>query len=351
MSALQAAKDFNDRSPAFIAEFGQLGACDKKLNVSLRDSGSTGTPSTTILFAELTSSRVPDVIIGPGRSTASMPTATLAGIMDIPQISYWATSKVLDSLSDYPRFMRTIPNDDAIAYSLCQLWRDDMSYTRAAMLFSNDPYGEAYKESVLDHCQKRGVTVSTFPYDASDLAAARQQVVALAATNLRVALWVGSQQALPTIMDEAYKQDLLTSDKGFAWIVTDGASPADVAAVPPGSDAPIDTHSGILRLLAAGGTADNARWGAFAAAFSSFDLTYHNAMMPGEWQVSTSWLSSFDALGNGYVRDVGTYEYDAVAAAGLIACQVAPTGALPATFGSDFWGAKTSVEFDGLSGR
>ena len=228
MTGLQAILDFNERNPTYVAAFGQLGACDKHFNVSVEDSMSTANPATRALLDALGGAGVPDMIIGPGRSAASQPTAAVGGVLDIPQVSYWSTSKALDDLDDYPRFMRTLPNDDAIAYSVCQFWREDMGYTVAAMIYSNDAYGEAYKESLLDHCLTQGVVVTTFPYDASDLAAARGQVGALAATNLRVVLWVGSQQGLPTILDEAYKQDLLGGAKGAMWLFTDGASPSDL---------------------------------------------------------------------------------------------------------------------------
>ena len=37
-----------------------------------------------------------------------MPVATVGGVLDVPQISYWATSKKLDDLSDYPRYLTRI---------------------------------------------------------------------------------------------------------------------------------------------------------------------------------------------------------------------------------------------------
>ena len=60
---------------------------------------------------------------------------------------------------------------------------------------------------------------------------------------------------------------------------------------------------------------------------------------------------TFDPHTSANLRDVGTFEYDAVIAAGLLACQVAPTGPLPADFGTQFFAAKESVTFEGLSGR
>jgi hypothetical protein len=79
-------------------------------------------------------------------------------------------------------------------------------------------------------------------------------------------------------------------------------------------------------------------------------VDYYNSLLPADWQATQAFVSSFDALNSGYLRDVGTYEYDAIAALGLLACAVAPTGPLNATFGADVWNARTTLEFTGLSG-
>jgi hypothetical protein len=52
-------------------------------------------------------------------------------------------------------------------------------------------------------------------------------------------------------------------------------------------------------------------------------------------------------------RGVGSFEYDAVAAIGLLACRIAPHGPLPANFSEWLWAALTerqTFRFDGLSG-
>ena len=48
------------------------------------------------------------------------------------QISYWATSQKLTSNDEYPRFMRTIPNDADVSRAVCELWRD-YGYSVAAV--------------------------------------------------------------------------------------------------------------------------------------------------------------------------------------------------------------------------
>ena len=137
-TGLAAIEHFNNRDPTYVPEFANLAGCDKKFEVTVLDSGSMGSPSVAAILKTFTSNNMPHAIVGPARSAAAMPSATLAGVADIPQISYWATSGKLDSTSDFPRFMRTVPTDDAVAFSICQFWANDMQYTRAAMIHSND---------------------------------------------------------------------------------------------------------------------------------------------------------------------------------------------------------------------
>ena len=120
VAALAAVQDFNARrgtyTPAFASD--SVLACDKKLQVELLDSGSIGPTSSQRLADALPV----DALIGPARSASASITANIAGMLDVPQISYWATSTALDDLTEYPRFMRTIPNDGAIAAALCDFW-------------------------------------------------------------------------------------------------------------------------------------------------------------------------------------------------------------------------------------
>ena len=91
-------------------------SCDKQLKINIIDSGSTGNPATkAFLGAYYNESTRPHLMVGAARSAASMPTALVSGIYDVPMISYWSTSAKLDDTSEYPRFMRTIPTDDVRA--------------------------------------------------------------------------------------------------------------------------------------------------------------------------------------------------------------------------------------------
>eukprot|EP00965_Chrysotila_dentata_P260398 6213891-Pleurochrysis_carterae.AAC.1 len=49
--------------------------------------------------------------------------------------------------------------------------------------------------------------------------------------------------------------------------------------------------------------------------------------------------------------DIAALEYDAVAAAAIHACEIAPRGVLGNDFGERFIATKTNISFDGLTGK
>ena len=66
--------------------------------------------------------------------------------------------------------------------------------------------------------------------------------------------------------------------------------------------------------------------------------------------VNATTFAGFDAATNGIFALFGAYEYDAVALAGLTACNVTPSGSLPSNFADLVMAAKAGVAFDGLTG-
>ena len=136
---------------------------------------------------------------------------------------------------------------------------------------------------------------------------------------------------------------------GVQWVIGDGLSPSDFDEL--SADARAALH-GSLQIKAVGAVDDNPRWAAFAdERWAGLRPEQFNPVMPTAWQIQPDFFSSVDPRASAQLRDIGTFEYDAVMAAGLLACSVAPTGPLPADFGTQFWDAKESLTFEGLSGR
>ena len=119
------------------------------------------------------------------------------------------------------------------------------------------------------------------------------------------------------------------------------------------SSAAREVLHGSLALRSIGGTTANERWAAFSQGWYNLSASTFNPLLPAPFRFNESLFApGFDASNSFFLRNLGTYEYDAMAAVGLLACQVAPSGALPADFGTRLWEAATSAEFEfeGLSG-
>ena len=79
-------------------------------------------------------------VIGPATSGTSVPSASLLGLYNIPQISYSASSKVLSDKSRFKSFLRTIPSDKYQAEAIASF----VKYFRWNYVFfigSDDEYG------------------------------------------------------------------------------------------------------------------------------------------------------------------------------------------------------------------
>ena len=263
----------------------------------------------------------PHIIVGTSSSSTSKPTSLISGVFDIPQISYWATSKSLDDTVNYPRFMRTIPTDDAVAFSICNFWYS-LGYTYAAVLYINDAYGEAFKESTVDHCIKSGMeNVLSFPFSEfeSDYQT-RSQVAKLAGTGVHVFLLVDYTRKFTVIMEAAYEYGIL--GEGHSWVFGESVYTNDIAALSPELRTAVD---GSLRVFAPGGVGANSRWRRFIQDWDSFNASYVNSFWPEPFQVGNGFYTdppnNIEELME--LRVPGAFQYDAVAAAGIGACKLA----------------------------
>ena len=215
----------------------------------------------------------------------------------------------------------------------------------------NDAFGEGYKESLVAACLQMGVNVQAFPYIAGDVATIERQVQRLADSSLRVVVVIAiGHDEVAHIVDAALAEGT-TLGPGVPswWFFNDFGGGFDSL-----SSSMIAAIHGAVQIKPAGALASNPRWAAFAShGWPSLSASVFNRNLPEPFHMNQSVFAA-GASDSVYVRDIATYQYDAVAAVGLLACQVAPTGAPPADFGTQLWTAATSdeskFEFEGLSG-
>ena len=224
-------------------------------------------------------------------------------------------------------------------------------FTNAAAIYVNDAFGEGYKESLVAACLQMGVNVQAFPYIAGDVATIERQVQRLADSSLRVVVVIAiGHDEVAHIVDAALAEGT-TLGPGVPswWFFNDFGGGFD--SLPNSMIAAIH---GAVQIKPTGALASNPRWAAFAShGWPSLSASVFNRNLPEPFHMNQSVFAA-GASDSVYVRDIATYQYDAVAAVGLLACQVAPTGAPPADFGTQLWTAATSdeskFEFEGLSG-
>ena len=215
----------------------------------------------------------------------------------------------------------------------------------------NDAFGEGYKESLVAACLQMGVNVQAFPYIAGDVATIERQIQRLADSSLRVVVVIAiGHDEVAHIVDAALAEGT-TLGPGVPswWFFNDFGGGFD--SLPNSMIAAIH---GAVQIKPTGALASNPRWAAFAShGWPSLSASVFNRNLPEPFHMNQSVFAA-GASDSVYVRDIATYQYDAVAAVGLLACQVAPTGAPPADFGTQLWTAATSdeskFEFEGLSG-
>jgi ABC-type branched-subunit amino acid transport system substrate-binding protein len=346
-TGLLAVEHFNARNGKYVKELGALGGCSVQMTTTVEDDGSDASLSVRNLF-KMIDTDIPDVVIGTDTSSSSRATAVVSGVFGIPQLSYWATSSTLDNKADYPLFMRSIPTDDALAFSVCKYWVSK-GYKFASVVYVNDNFGEAWQAAVVKQCAKMGMKqVLTMPFSDGTLEEVDEQMKTLAAsikaTGINVVLLVIVDLGLSSYFKAAFELGMTGS--GTSLMVSGGTS-SDYANLEPKH---LPHLTGTLYAASTGGVATNPVFKAFMDDWPTVNRTAVNARMPAHWQLPVSFFQNVPA-DKMEITDAGVFAYDNVIFAGLFACANFPDGNFPADFGQRLFDARQQVNFTGLSGH
>uniref|UniRef100_A0A7S4F923 Phosphoinositide phospholipase C n=1 Tax=Chrysotila carterae TaxID=13221 RepID=A0A7S4F923_CHRCT len=344
---------FNERDGRFVPAFSSplTHACNKNLSLDgLIDTRSTVPPALLGLVRALRNSGGhPRLIIGPGRSEVSLAVSTMAGFLGIPVISYSSTSPLLSSAARYPFFMRSIPTDEGEASAICTFWRSEMQFTAAAVLYAQDTYGIGFAALLRHHCvDTYTMRIHMLSFEASTHETLVASVESLRNSGLNAVLIVGVGPENTWAIEEAVAQGLLRRSPTSVWAIAGGASPSDLHAL---SSAAKEAADGSIRVATMGATETNPLWRRFVQEWPLFTPPAHSDSLPANWSTAESVFANFNINASSVARDIGTYMYDAVAAAGLLACAASPQGPLSSTFTSDLFDARSSTHFAGLTGN
>jgi len=349
---LLAVSHFNQRDSRFVPAFNSslVRACDKRLSLKGPIDIGGDAIGTLQQIADLKKdvAGLPDIFIGPITSDGSLSMVALAGLPLTTIISYWPSSPEASLSSRYPRFMRTIPSDNDLALAVCSFWEHEMQFEAAAVINSNDAKGERYKQALQRYClEDVYMDLRSFAFEIGSPEGIEEAVKAFGQTGINIALVIASASDTVGVFELAVKHEVLRRSPPSLWVIADSVSPTDLFAL---SDEAKDAVDGSVRIVATGATETNPRWRRFVQEWPTFTPPPLSELLPSNWSTAAEFFSDFDVNASTVARDVGTFMYDAVAAAALQACVVAPQGPVPSTFGADFHDAKRNVSFAGLSG-
>ena len=175
-------------------------------------------------------------LIGPGRSSVSVPIATISNGM--PQLSPTATATILSSKEKYPGYGRTHPNDDQVSAALVTTLRTNFwAWRKFGVLHVNDEYGHSFLHGLrkaFDQLRtdtesangqmRLGVVES---YEPGDQATFERAARALSMANSQILICIAHRSDMPALLEVADHQGLLTQE--YAWILIDLAAVLDPA--------------------------------------------------------------------------------------------------------------------------
>ncbi|XP_041068198.1 taste receptor type 1 member 1-like [Carcharodon carcharias] len=115
-------------------------------------------------------------VIGPLESDAAIITASILSLFGVPQISFGASSEELSDKTQYPTFMRTIPNDENQIEAIILLIQK-FQWNWISVIGSSNAYGENGKFKMKSSATALGICVaseSTIPQQPSE---SKQEII------------------------------------------------------------------------------------------------------------------------------------------------------------------------------
>uniref|UniRef100_A0A4W3GFG9 Extracellular calcium-sensing receptor-like n=1 Tax=Callorhinchus milii TaxID=7868 RepID=A0A4W3GFG9_CALMI len=106
-----------------------------------------------------TGSRPISAIVGDPTSTTSIVAARLAGVFNIPMVSYFATCPCLSNKLEFPTFFRTIPSDTFQAKAMAKLVQH-FGWTWVGSIASEDDYGQYAVQAFNDQIERSGACLA-----------------------------------------------------------------------------------------------------------------------------------------------------------------------------------------------
>uniref|UniRef100_UPI00398EC833 taste receptor type 1 member 1-like n=1 Tax=Pristiophorus japonicus TaxID=55135 RepID=UPI00398EC833 len=162
-------------------------------------------------------------VIGPITSDAAIITANILSLFDVPQISFAASSEELSDKTQFPTFMRTIPNDEsqieAIVLLIQKFW-----WNWITVVGSENDYGENGKVKVISSATEVGICVASRGTIPAQVSGSMQNIVDIIDNIIDkrvnvVVVFADAQNA-----EHFFRVVVAMNITGKVWILSEAAS-------------------------------------------------------------------------------------------------------------------------------
>ncbi|XP_037630332.1 extracellular calcium-sensing receptor-like [Sebastes umbrosus] len=153
-------------------------------------------------------------IIGPSDSSSTIAMLRIAGLFQIPVISYFATCACLSNRKEYPSFFRTIPSDYYQSRALAKLVKH-FGWTWVGAVRSDNDYGNNGMETFITAASQEGVCIEySEVISRTDLSGQIARVVRVIQSGNAKVLVAFLSEEIEMLLEEAVKQNLT----GLQWV-------------------------------------------------------------------------------------------------------------------------------------
>lgn len=161
----------------------------------------------------------PCAVMGAAYYTVSQSMATVAGVYDLLQVSPSSSSMSLDSMYQYPLFLRTHPSDEAKGILAVEYFEKVLKIKNFGVLFVNSDQGISLQKTIIDSATQRNMTVLSVAFEEdSGAESLRNSLVQLEQSGYNYFIGVLFPLSYDYVMEIA--TDVGVAGSGKYWLVT-----------------------------------------------------------------------------------------------------------------------------------
>ncbi|XP_062589371.1 uncharacterized protein LOC134251025 [Saccostrea cucullata] len=159
-------------------------------------------------------------VIGALSSKVTQIIADQLSLLDIPLISYGASSASLDDRIRYPLFLRTVPSDHFQVQGLVDLL-EKLKYSHVGVIYLDDAYGQNAKQSFLSMTEHMKMCVEEpLPITEDFTSQQLEQIIeTLTAQRVKVVLYIGIDTVSEMLLDKLKSS---IADVHFTFVASEG---------------------------------------------------------------------------------------------------------------------------------